>query len=36
VDYALIVQVHEALQDLRNINSHEVLGEFAKTFADIV
>jgi hypothetical protein len=36
MDYTLIVQIHEALQDLRNVNSHEVLGEFPKTFADIV
>jgi hypothetical protein len=36
VDYTLIVQIHEPLQDLRNIYGHEVLGELSKLFADIM
>jgi len=36
VDNALVVQVHETLEDLRDIDSDEVLGELSESFANVV
>jgi hypothetical protein len=36
VDHTLIVQIHEPLQDLRDVNGHEVLGKLSKALADII
>lgn len=36
MDDALIVQVHETLEDLRDIDSDEVLRELSETFANVV
>jgi len=32
----LIMQIHQSLQHLRDIHRHEVFGELAESFADIV
>ncbi len=36
VDDALVVQVHEALEDLRDIDSYEVLRELSESFANVM
>ena len=36
VDDALIVQVHETLEDLRDIDSDKILWELSESFANVV
>ena len=36
VDDALVVEVYEAVEDLRDVDRDEVLGELAEALADVV